>query len=461
MLPALIGLLAAASPGSAACAATLCQPQALAGFAALLANPPADRPLHILQLGDSHTAGDAITGAWRDNWQARLGNGGRGMLPPGRPFKGFRARGLAITTSPGWTLKGVFGAVSAEPRPPIGLSGYTLVSNTAGATLDLAADAGQAFDTLLLCAIAGPAGGQIAVTIGSQAETIDMTADSDTPRCRRFDVPERAATAQVLVMNGQARLTSWGVERRGAGIMLSNLGVPGSQLVHFARNDDAVIAEELRTWHPDLIVIAFGTNEGFAPRVDGNTVATVLRQQVERLRRLAGPVPMLVIGAPDALSRNTGLVANAEGVAPDCNAAIDNGPAWPVALATDMALDIADAAPLPAPLVAGFALVDSAPTATFTPAEPLPRPQIGTGRPLFAPPGLAVVRAAQRRVAAELGLAFWDWQGRMGGTCAAIANVQAGPPLMTGDFVHYTSAGGAEIARRLRIDLAHDGVAPR
>ena len=457
MLPALMGLLAAGF-GPANCTATLCQPQALAPFAAQLANPPADRPLHILQLGDSHTAGDAITRAWRDDWQARLGNGGRGMLPPGRPYPGYRARGLAITLSSGWTTKGVFGAVSAAPRPPIGLSGYTLVSNTAGASLGLVADAGQEFDTLVLCAVAGPTGGRIGITIGDHAETIDLAADTDTPRCRRFDRPDRQTQAQILVLNGQARITSWGVERRGAGIMLSNLGVPGAQLVHLARSDDAVIAEELRAWAPDLIVIAFGTNEGFAPRVDASSVASVLRDQVARLRRLGAAVPMLVIGAPDALSRTPALSGNANGSAPDCNGFIDNGPAWAVALPTTIALDIADAAPVPPSLVPGFALVDPPQAAVFTPSEPQPRPQIGTGRALFAPPGLAVVRAAQRRVAAEMGLAFWDWQARMGGTCAAVANVQAIPPLMGGDFIHYTSAGGAEIARRLRIDLAHDGI---
>ena len=461
MGPALIGLLAASGGVSLLCTAGLCQPQALAGFAAQLANPPTKGPLHILQLGDSHTAGDAITGAWRENWQARMGNGGRGMLPPGRPYKGFRARGLTIETSPGWTLKGIFGAVSAEPRPPIGLSGYTLVSNTAGATLAMAADAGNEFDTLLLCAVAGPNGGQIGVIIGTASRTIDLAADTDTPRCERFEASQRAATAQLLVMNGQARITSWGVERRGSGIMLSNLGVPGAQLQHLARADDAVIAAELQAWRPDLIVIAFGTNEGFGPRVDGSSVAAMLRQQVERLRRLGGAVPMLVVGAPDALSRNTTLNANSEGPAPDCNGVIDNSPVWGVALPTDIALDVADAAPLPLPLVAGFALVDPAPATVSIPADPQPRPQVGTGRALFAPPGLAVVRAAQRRVAADMGLAYWDWQARMGGTCAAVGHVQANPPRMTGDFIHYTSAGGAEIARRLRMDLAHDGIAPR
>jgi hypothetical protein len=41
----------------------------------------------------------------------------------------------------------------------------------------------------------------------------------------------------------------------------------------------------------------------------------------------------------------------------------------------------------------------------------------------------------------------------MGGPGAAQAWVNATPPLMRRDHVHYTTAGGAEIARRLQADL--------
>ena len=63
---------------------------------------PAGRDYVILQIGDSHTAGDAITGAWRDILQARYGSGGRGVLPPGRPYNGYTPRGIQATMSSGW-----------------------------------------------------------------------------------------------------------------------------------------------------------------------------------------------------------------------------------------------------------------------------------------------------------------------------------------------------------------------
>ena len=42
-----------------------------------------ERPVHILQLGDSHTVGDLITASLRSRLQASIGRGGRGALPPG------------------------------------------------------------------------------------------------------------------------------------------------------------------------------------------------------------------------------------------------------------------------------------------------------------------------------------------------------------------------------------------
>ena len=59
----------------------------------------------------------------------------------------------------------------------------------------------------------------------------------------------------------------------------------------------------------------------------------------------------------------------------------------------------------------------------------------------------------QRRLAHELGLAFWDWSARMGGRCTANRWTALDPPLMRPDHVHFTTPGGREIARRLQADL--------
>jgi len=347
-------------------------------------------PVHILQIGDSHTAGDQLTGGWRDLLQAGAGGGGRGVLPPGRPYPGVRTRGVTVSVSPGWRLAATFGPGSAEPRPPLGLSGFSLTSTLPGATLGLVATPAMAFDRFILCGLAGGGSRSVLIRTNEGSDRVDLASDQAEPRCTtlRWGTPQ--TMVDVIANDGPATITSWASFRDNGGVALSNLGVIGSQLQHFARTDDAVLATELRAYSPDLIVLAFGTNEGFAPRFDGRAYARVLRTQIGRLRALAPGVPILLLGAPDALSR------------------------------------------LPALHQPGV---------------------IECGNGLFAPAALAQVRSIQRQVAGDLGVAWWDWQARMGGPCSARQWVESTPPRMRTDYVHFTSLGGAALAQLLHDDL--------
>ena len=40
-----------------------------------------------MQIGDSHTANDSFSGRLRELFQARFGDAGRGVLPPGVPYR--------------------------------------------------------------------------------------------------------------------------------------------------------------------------------------------------------------------------------------------------------------------------------------------------------------------------------------------------------------------------------------
>ncbi len=358
---------------------------------------PGTPPVHIIQIGDSHTAGDVLTGAWRDLLQARYGSGGRGVLAPGRPWDGYITHGVTATMSPGWAVSATFGKGSADPRPPLGLSSYALRAVQPGASIGLTADSpAMAFDRVVLCGLAQPAEASVTVRTGTIEQRIDLSSDSATPRCRtiRTETPQLAVS---VVADGPATLLSIATFRDQGGVALSNLGVVGAQLQHFARTDDALVAAELQTYAPDLIVLAFGTNEGFTPKFDPRAYEATLRGQIDRLRTLAPGVPLLLLGAPDALTRNAALRSNADGMLLTCP---DPGPA-----------------------------------------------------PLFAPPALGMVRGIQRKVASELGIAFWDWQAGMGGPCAARAWPNADPPLMRPDHVHFRWPGGQILATRLQADI--------
>jgi lysophospholipase L1-like esterase len=342
-------------------AAAMHHEEALAPFYARLRAAPGGRPIHILQIGDSHTSADAISNGIRTALQARFGNGGRGVVAPGRPYQNYVTWNVTASQSGGWTANSWTNSTASSPA--LGLSGFTQTAHAAGETIGLAADAPEhEFDRLVLCALARPGGGTIAVRIGGEERRWSLAAPRLVAACHEVDSDAPAASASVTTEDaGLVSITSLATFRRSGGAVISNLGVIGAQLAHFARGQERVLRAELRAYRPDLIILAFGTNEGFDRRVSPSDYEAGLRAQIARLRRLAGAgVPILLVGAPDAATRDP---ATAGG---DC------------------------------------------------------------GEGYHTPALLGEIRGRQRAVARDLGLAFWDWEAAMGGRCSSRAWHRAG-----------------------------------
>jgi lysophospholipase L1-like esterase len=406
---AFLAAAAAAAQPTPACTATLCNGEALRPFFAALearrsfppkAGAAIAQPVHILQLGDSHTAGDMITHPLREAFQLGYGHGGRGVLPPGRPYPGYLTWGVTASQTGAWSVSSIFGRGYSVAGRPVGLSGYTLTSRDPDAAIGVSSDdEANRFDRMTVCALREPGAGTVTLRIGGREERWALDSPRREAECRSLDSEGLVGAASLAKEDMRmVSITSFATFRRSGGVALSNLGVSGSQLVHQGRQHDSVAEAELRAYRPDLIVLAFGTNEGFSPRFDAAGYEANLRNQIARIRRLAGrSVPILIVGAPDAATRNRAL-ANNSGVGRICS----NG--------------------------------------------------------AYTPGALGGVREIQRRVARELRIAFWDWQRAMGGACSAASWTARG--LMRADLVHFSRSGGAEIGRLLFRDLASAGPAP-
>lgn len=57
---------------------------------------------------------------------------------------------------------------------------------------------------------------------------------------------------------------------------------------------------------PDLVVIAYGTNEGFDELLDPAAYEALLRGQIDRVRRAAPGASILILGAPEAMRGDGG-----------------------------------------------------------------------------------------------------------------------------------------------------------
>jgi hypothetical protein len=294
------GLALAGQP----CHGRLCDARALDPYFAALqtARAKGKAPVHVLQIGDSHSAGDNITGARRESLQARFGAGGRGVLPPGRPFEGFFPHEVTVQQSDGWALQTILSSAAQDPasRPLFGVSGYRLTSLQAGAEISMTAEPDAAFTRVTVCAERAPGAGAFVLSLGAVTTRVPLAADKASIGCTTVQAGEPQTFAEVTSEAGAVTLTSWAAFADDGGVVVSNLGVIGAQLRHFAETDDAAVAEELKAYKPDLIVLAYGTNEGFTDPFDPQGYANLLQGQIERLKRLSGGVPILVLGAPDA-----------------------------------------------------------------------------------------------------------------------------------------------------------------
>ncbi|CAN5129444.1 SGNH/GDSL hydrolase family protein [soil metagenome] len=434
-MAALAGLLSAKEPSP--CIRGLCGAESLAPYFAALSNSrgPGARAVHILELGDSHSAGDSITGPWRDILQARFGSAGRGVLPPGRPFDGFIPHGVHVEQSPGWSVENIYRAPATAPATATayGVSGFRLTSRTAGAQISLTAEPVQAFRRLTVCADAEAGTGAYVMSVGQVRMRVQIDGSSSGVQCESLIADTAQVQASVQVDSGTVTLTSWASFADAGGVAVSNLGVVGAELRHFARNDDHAVRQEFDAYRPDLIVLEFGTNDGFVGRFDAGAFESRLREQIARLQRLSGGAPILVIGAPDAETTRPELTGNA---------------------AANTAANCAKK-PVQKAAVIGKSSTSKKPASRKSSArsKKKPAPKAVVAKTWFSPPALAQVRAIQRRVTREMDVAFWDWGARMGGPGAADEWATANPPLMRADRVHTTTAGGAKVAAMLQADL--------
>lgn len=353
-----------------------------AALAALEAGSRRD-PVLLLQLGDSHTANDSFGTRMREGLQARFGAAGRGPMAPGVPFRTYSPALVRVTADPGWRAIGSLGG--ANPGP-FGVAGLRQRADRAGATMTLETVIADGLAAAEVEVLRQPGGGALAIEVdGSPAGRIATAAA--TPRAEFVKLPTRADSSRVTLRtegDGPVELLSWSAARRAPGVLYANLGTIGATIETTGRWDAAIVQEELARLRPALLLIAFGTNEGFRPELDTIAYAELFTARVGAMRAAAGGAPVLVMGPPDGdwPARRSGPTAAAE-----CPDGAPGRDAW------------------------------------------------------RKPPQLAAVRAAQARAAAANGWYFWDWARAMGGSCAMHRWATQDPPLALADHVHLRTAG--------------------
>ena len=363
----------------------------------------ASHRLTILQIGDSHTAADFFTGRVRERLQQVFGSGGAAYVVPGKPNVGVRSALFESDASDGWTYEAL---QKSDDKRRFYLSGFNAVARHAGALLTLRARGGLPYDRLEVAFLKQPGGGRAEVLVdGEPGGRIDLDGAADaraTLDVHASDTGARGFHDVAVRSLTDAPVTVTGVEvaRDGDGVSYISLGFPGATVQLLQKLAAENLADDLRRLAPDIVVLAFGTNEGFNDALDVAAYGAQYEQIVRRLEALRPGLRVIIIGPPDGA--RAPVVCHNSSVGHDCPA------------------------PAPQPVAA-----DGAERCRFP-----------------TPPKLAQVREAQRRIATRLGAFFWDWSSVMPSPCGAQIWAVADPPLMAHDYVHMTLDGYKKSADR-------------
>jgi lysophospholipase L1-like esterase len=266
------------------------------------------RPLRILYYGDSHVAADLYTDDLRRLLQRKLGDGGLGYLLAGCPASGTRHGGVEAGADEAWRCERARLGVSPAGSQQVGLGGFLARASLPGARAWLQllpGEEGRApLGSLELLALVQPEGGTLHLEIDGHPGRRLATAGSPGPSSRvaslRAELPPgHPQLALIAQGDGEVGLLGVVAESGEPGVVLDTLGINGAQAATLLLWDPALWAELLRRRDPDLVVLAYGTNEAGDWTASLAQYRLTLAQLLRQLRAIVPRASCLLVAPGD------------------------------------------------------------------------------------------------------------------------------------------------------------------
>lgn len=273
-------------------------PNAAAVLARLRSGPGTS--FRYLQIGDSHTAGDFLTERLRLRFQQRLGDGGIGWVTP-MQIPGQRMARVSFTQA-GWQL---ISSRSSGPGNDYPFGGFIAQVSGAFATLTLTPRYLTSRQSVTVLLRQGPLDAPLTVTDASGASfTIKSPGVDAQWHPVRFEA--QLPITVTATLSPQTAIGGWWMENLGRpGAIVSAVGINGSELEQWNRWRNGWM-DDLTAARPDLIALAYGTNEAFRTTLDPEALRATLVAAIGSLRQRFPGSAILIVGAPESLKSLAG-----------------------------------------------------------------------------------------------------------------------------------------------------------
>lgn len=258
----------------------------------------------IVFYGASHVASDLFTHVVRSRLQERFGDAGHGFVMPGLPWRGYRHLGGVDVESPRNAWEGLRVRANSTDVDSLGVAGLAIEDSrpTAWGRIDATCPTGR-FDLFYL---QQPNGGSFDVKIdGRRVARIATAAAERAPGFAQYTVPEGTHQFEVhLRGDGPVRIFGSSVERETPGVIVDNMGLNGARAVSQLLWDEPIHQQYLRHLDPDLVVLAYGTNEAGDDNHPIEAYEAELRAVVARVRGTLPDAACMLIGPSDRPMRD-------------------------------------------------------------------------------------------------------------------------------------------------------------
>ena len=274
----------------------------LAPFAAALARASAGgRSATVAAWGASHTACDHWVGGLRRTLQARYGDGGRGFTFPAWPNdQSYWQNGVRVERGVGWARVRLGRDRSVAGH--YGVAGLAFDSEGREASAQVHVDSAS---VVVIHHRQSPTGGRYAVRVDGVERTVVDTRGATAAASVELEIGEGSHSVELLAEGG-APVVLYGLDfRHRGGVRVHNLGLSGSRARYHHKWLEPVHSEQLRALGgsgvagPDLLVFAYGGNEGNDFGEPMSLFAGQFERAIRRARSIAPEAACLVIGPAD------------------------------------------------------------------------------------------------------------------------------------------------------------------
>ncbi|MGI9357429.1 MAG: GDSL-type esterase/lipase family protein [Rhizobiaceae bacterium] len=253
------------------------------------------RPVTVLHIGGSHVAADGFSRGIREDLQARYGDAGRGMVQPAGITNAGAADQMIMTIAGDWTKRHAI----KDRRGRFGITGMSVSSSSTDASMRLTKNNGP-FDWASVTIATGPDQGRVRLRVGTREKIYSAKARRRGSHTFRLDT---SGTSLIVEPAGEGETTvlNWATGKVRPGIRYVNFGLDGASADILHRFNMKLMEKDVLRLNPELIIIGYGTQEGFDDKLGISGYRERLDRIVGRLKRWAPKASLVFIGAASGL----------------------------------------------------------------------------------------------------------------------------------------------------------------